>query len=96
MQILSGTLQEKSPGEGQMQLLNLVKPLDQMTDEELRERLQTIRHNRSVIRPAAQKHKEKPQKDAAKKQASKVDTLLKNLSPEQIKQLLLDLGDDNG
>lgn len=75
------------------QLLDLVKPLDQCTDEELQERLRTIRHSRTVIRPAAQKHKEKPAKQAAKKQVSKVDALLKKMSPEQLQQLLLNLGD---
>ena len=76
-----------------MQLHDLIKPLDQLTDDELRERLREIRHSRTVVRAAAQKHKEKPAKEKAKKASSKVDTLLKQMTPEQIQQLLLDLGE---
>jgi hypothetical protein len=76
-----------------MQMQDLIKPLDQLTDEELQERIREIRHSRTVTRPAAQKHKEKAVKVKAKKETSKVDALLKNLSPEQIQQLLLGLGE---
>jgi len=76
-----------------MQMRDLIKPLDQLTDEELQERIREIRHSRTVTRPAAQKHKDKAVKVKAKKETSKVDSLLKKMSPEQIKQLLLDLGE---
>lgn len=76
-----------------MQLMNLVKPIEDMTDDELREQLRAIRHNRKVIRPAAQKHKEKVVKKESKAKTSKVEALIKNLTPEQIKQLLLNLGE---
>ncbi len=76
-----------------MQLPDLIKPLDQLTDEELRDRLKIIRHSRTIIRPAAQKHREKAVKVKEKKVTSKVDSLVKNLTPEQIKQLLLEFGE---
>ncbi len=80
-----------------MQLSDLVKPIDQMTDEELRERLRDIRHNRTVIRPASKKIKvkaaKKKEKVVVSKAAKKVDNILSGLTPEQIKQLLLDLGE---
>ncbi len=76
-----------------MQLSDLVQPIDQMTDEELRARLRVIRHNRTVIRPAAQKHKDAPAKKAAKKQVSAVDKLLKGMDKDQLAKLLKDLGE---
>ena len=34
-----------------MQLTDLVKPIEQCTDEELLERLRTIRNNRQIVTP---------------------------------------------
>jgi len=76
-----------------VQLKDLVRPIDQMTDDELRERLREIRHRRTVVRPAHQKKKAAPAKKAAKAKVSKVDAMLKSMTPEQIQQLLKDLGE---
>jgi hypothetical protein len=71
-----------------MQLTDLVKPLEDFTDEELIERLRTIRNNRNTIRPAAQKHAKKKEKKGSQGRVSKVESLLEGLTPAQIKELL--------
>lgn len=71
-----------------MQLKDLVKPISEMTDDELRERLRQIRHSREVVRPAAKKIVERAAMKVARKKVSVVDKLLESLSPEEIEQLL--------
>jgi hypothetical protein len=71
-----------------MQLTDLVKPLDQLTDEELQAKLQMIRHNRNVIRPAGVARTVRKEKKGAQGRVSKVEALLEGLSPEEIKMLL--------
>lgn len=79
-----------------MQLHDIIKPIEQQTDEELLERLRAIRHTRSVIRPAAaQRTKKAAIKKArgeSKKAATKIDKLLDGLTPEQVQELLKQLG----
>lgn len=77
-----------------MQLKDLVKPINEMTDEELMERLRSIRHNRATIRPAAQAHAKRAAKKGAQTRISTVDKLLQGLSREEIIKLLGDT--DNG
>ena len=74
-----------------MQLDDLVKPIDSMSDEELRERLKELRNRRSVERPAAKKHKEKAAKKEAAPKITKVKNLLEGLSPEDMAALLKQL-----
>lgn len=76
-----------------MQLSDLVKPLDQMSDDELRESLKTLRHRRSVERPALAKHKAKAEKKEAAPKMTKVKNLLAGLSPEDMANLLKQLGE---
>lgn len=76
-----------------MQLKDLVKPIDQMTDEELAERLRTIRHNRTTARPAAKAHAKKAAKKGAQTRINKVEKLLEGLSREELIALL---GENNG
>lgn len=71
-----------------MQLKDLVKPISDMSDEELMERLRTIRHNRNTIRPAAKSHAKRAAKKGAVTRIKKVDKLLEGLSREQILALL--------
>lgn len=75
-----------------MQLGNLFKPIEEMTDEELRARIQEIRHNRTVERPAAKAHAKRAESKGRVTKINKAQSLLAGLSPEQIKQLLLDMG----
>lgn len=75
-----------------MQLKDLVKPLDQMSDEELMERLRVIRSNRVSIRPAAKAHAKRATKKGAAGRMNKVKDLLGGLSREELIALL---GEDN-
>ena len=76
-----------------MQLNDLVKPMEDMTDEELLERLRTIRHNRNTVRPAAKSHAKRAAKKGQQARVSKVENILASLSDEQRQQLLLELGE---
>lgn len=81
-----------------MQLKDLTKPIDQMTDEELMERLRVMRHNRTTVRPAAKAHAKRAAKKGAQTRINKVDKLLEGLSREQVLALLgeMDNGSANG
>lgn len=89
-----------------MKLKDLVKPLDEMSDEELHERLRNIKHNRSVERPAVKKRaadeKVKEEGRARRVAKSKVDKIVDKMSDDQradlIKQLqgALNVGKDEG
>lgn len=75
-----------------MQLGNLFKPIEEMSDEELRTRIQEIRHNRTVERPAGAARVKRAESKGRAAKINKAQSLLSGLSPEQLKQLLLDLG----
>lgn len=78
-----------------MKLTDLQKPIEEMSDQELLERLRTIRHNRFTEKPAVKKREaeatEKEERKATKKQTSKIDKLLSGMSPEQMAALLKQL-----
>jgi len=82
--------------EKKVQLKNLVKPLDQMSDDELIERLRTVRHNREVARPVARKRAERSEAKASRGKMSATEKLLAGLSPAEREQLLKQLGDSDG
>lgn len=71
-----------------MQLKDLVKPISEMSDDELMERLRTIRHNRVTVRPAAKAHAKREASKGAVTRMKKVDKLLEGLSREEIIKLL--------
>ena len=71
-----------------MQLGDLVKPIEEMTDEELRERLQGIRHRQTVERPASKARTVKKEKKETRKKLNPIQKLLGELTPEQIEELL--------
>ena len=75
-----------------MQLSDLVKPIDQQTDEELLERLRAIRHNRTVERPAAKRHAKKAVKKISNAKVSKISSLVEGLNQDEIQKMLLLLG----
>lgn len=75
-----------------MQLKDIVKPIDQMTDEELLEHLRQIRHRRSVERPAARAKVERAEKKESRGKLSKMDKMLAALSPEDRAKLIAELG----
>lgn len=77
-----------------MQLTDLVIPIEQQTDEELKERLQALKSRREMDRPAKAKHAEKAQKKETKKKLSPIQKMLSELSPEEIQRLLKEHGNE--
>lgn len=75
-----------------MQLNDLVKPIEEQSDEELRQRLFELRHRRETLRPAAKKRVEKAAKKETKKQSSAAEKLLSQLDPAQLALLLKEMG----
>jgi hypothetical protein len=73
-----------------MQLHDLHKPLDQLSDEELMERLRVSRHNRKTARPAAKAHAKRATNKVENKKVAKTEDLLKSsgLSTEELIALL--------
>lgn len=71
-----------------MQLDGLVKPIDNMSDEELRERLYALRHRRETEKPKQRKIVEKAAKKETRKKVSAAEKLLEGLTPEQLDILL--------
>lgn len=78
-----------------MQLQNLFKPLAELTDDELKVRLQEIRHNREVVRPAKKAHEKRASNKGRVSKINKASGLLAGLSAEQLKQLLMEFGEDH-
>lgn len=76
-----------------MQLQDLVKPISECTDEELMERLRAMRHNRTTARPAAAARQKRAAKKGTQARVSKVENLLDGLSPEQLLELMAQLGE---
>ena len=78
-----------------MQLLNLVKTLEQMTEDELLEHVRKMRHNRSVIRPAARRHSERAETKATQKVSKKarntLEAVMKQLSDAERDALIRQL-----
>lgn len=75
-----------------MKLPDITKTIDQLSDEELHEKLRQIRHNREVARPASKKRVEKSEAKTARKNVSKAERLLEDLSPEERDELIKQLG----
>lgn len=75
-----------------MQLNDLVKPLDQMTDEELLEHLRKVRHNREIVRPAARRYVEKAEKKESRGKVTKAEAMLDKLSAAEKEALIKMLG----
>lgn len=76
-----------------MQLKDLVKPIEESTDEELLERLRTIRHNRNYVKPAAKTHAKKRAKKGLQTKLNGLEAMLAALSDEDRAALLESLGD---
>ncbi len=81
-----------------MQLENLFKPLSSLSEEELKARIQAIRHNRTVERPAAKaraKRAANTGKTGNITRMNQLHAMLAAMDPEAREQLLLGLGDGN-
>lgn len=82
-----------------MKLSDLIKPIDQCTDEELLERLREIKHNRFVERPAVKAREEKAERQERKKGARKaasIESMVEGMSEAQRLELIKLLGGDGG
>ena len=75
-----------------MQLHDLVKPIEDQSDEELEARLREIRHRRDTIRPAARKHVERAAKKGTKTRVTKTAGMFSNLSEAEKAELIKALG----
>lgn len=74
-----------------VQLKDITKPIDQMTDDELMTRLRTVRHSRETIRPAARKHIERAETKATRVKMSAMDKVLEGMSDSDREELLKQL-----
>ena len=72
-----------------MKLHQLIKPIDQCSNDELIERLRTVRHNREVARPVAKRKEAIAEKKTSRAKVTKADKLVDSLTDEQ-KQALLE------
>lgn len=75
-----------------MQMQDLIKPIEQMTDDELMERLRTIRSRRTAERPAAKAHAKRAAKKGAVTRIKKVDNLVGGMSEAEKAELIKLLG----
>lgn len=63
-----------------MRLTDLVKPIDECTEEELLERLRRVRHNREVARPVAVAKVARAEKKSSGKRMSALEKLVAGMS----------------
>ena len=73
---------------------DLITPISSQTDEELMERLRSVRARREVIRPAAIKRQEKAARPARRAATKRVEGLIGQLTPEQRAELIKQLEAD--
>ena len=71
-----------------MQTSDLVKTLDNMTDEELLEHVRGMRHRREVIRPARAARVERAEKKVTRTKTKKLDATLDALSEDERLKLI--------
>lgn len=77
------------------QIIDLIKPIEDMSDDELRQKLIDLRHRRETIRPSAAHHKEKAVKKLKKVKSSKevkaAKSAIAGMTSEQIELLLKEM-----
>lgn len=76
-----------------MQLHNLVQPIENMSDDELRARLIDLRRRRETEKPKAVKKAAKAEKQEGRKKVTAAEKLLADLTPEQLEILMAQLGE---
>ena len=79
-----------------MQLKDLVKPIDEQSDEELLAHLRQIRHNREVYKSAVKKRAKKEETKASRGRVSKLEQLLASLPEDEREAFLRQLEDTSG
>ncbi|HEX6826449.1 MAG TPA: hypothetical protein VF077_09055 [Nitrospiraceae bacterium] len=75
-----------------MQIQDLIKPISEMTNEELQEKVRQIRHRREIARPVAAKKAERAEKKATQAKTKKLDKTLDALSEEELLAMIEKLG----
>ena len=79
----------KGNNKGQiMKLSDQTKRISAMSDEELREHVRNIRHNKYVAKPAKVKHIEDSKKATRNTATRNTNKAIEKLSPDEKKQLL--------
>jgi len=71
-----------------MRLNDLIKPIDECTEEELMERLRRVRHNREVARPVAVAKATKEVKKSSVKKMSALEKLVEGMSEADREKLI--------
>ena len=71
-----------------MQIQDLVKTIDKMTDAELHEHIRGMRHRRETIRPAARARVERVEKKATRVKVNKAISLFDNVSEDERLKLI--------
>ncbi len=71
-----------------MQLLDLVKPIEQMSDEELQAKLREVRNNRNHAKPAAQAHVKRAAKKTSNAKVSKAVKITDGLTEKEKLELI--------
>ena len=77
-----------------MQIHNLVKTIDQMSDDELLERIREMRHRRETLRPAARARVERVEKKTSRVRVNKTADLVDKTSEEERLKLIALLSGD--
>ncbi len=75
-----------------MQLQDLVKPMEQMSDEELLAKIRKVRQNRITLKPAAKAHEKRESKKGATGRISAAEKILAGMTPAQREAMMAQLG----
>ncbi len=75
-----------------MKLSDQTKRISEMTDEQLREHVRSIRHNKYVAKPAKVKHIEDANKAKRNTTTRNTNKAIEKLTPEEKAQLIKMLG----
>lgn len=79
-----------------MQFLDMIKPIEEMSDEELRLQLINLKKRREVEHTKAKRAAKNSSTKSSAKGVSTIQSLLKTMTPEQIKQLVLTMQERSG
>ena len=74
-----------------MQMNDLIKSLDSMTDDELREHLRNIRHNRTKAKPATVNREKRAAKKGGQGRMNGVEDLLGGMTDAEKQALIAQL-----
>lgn len=79
-----------------MRMSDIAKPITQMSDEELLDRVRSLRREKFEVRPAKQRRVEAPAKREVKATKLKINKTLQGMSLEELEALQRTiLGEDN-